>query len=86
MEFLKTILIILLVIFGVRIIFRFAAPYVMRYVARKAGERFANMAHDFKNTNTQRPAEGQTTIIKGPANEHTSNKKVGEYIDYEEID
>ncbi|WP_416442686.1 DUF4834 family protein [Leeuwenhoekiella sp. A16] len=87
MEFLRTILIILLVIFGIRIIFRFAAPYVMRFLAKKAGERFQKMAQDFStNTRTQTEPEGQTTIHKVPNRHEQSNKKVGEYIDYEEID
>lgn len=30
--------------------------------------------------------EGETVIDKMPKNDSTSNKKVGEYIDYEEID
>ena len=86
MEFLKTILIILLVFFGLRILIRFAKPYILRYVAKKAGARFEQMTQEFKNRNQPREPEGKTTIHRAPNSHKTSNKKVGEYIDYEEID
>lgn len=86
MKFLQTVLIILLVFFALRIIFRLAAPYIMRFVAKKAGERFEQMGKDFQNRNQQPQSEGETVIDRVPKNQKTSNKKVGEYIDYEEID
>ncbi|MDP5045143.1 MAG: DUF4834 family protein [Leeuwenhoekiella sp.] len=86
MKLLQTILIILLIFFGLRILFRLAAPYLMRYIAKKAGERFQNMAGGFKNQNTQTKPEGEIVIEKMPNHDRTSNKKVGEYIDYEEIE
>ncbi|HCQ77257.1 MAG TPA: DUF4834 domain-containing protein, partial [Leeuwenhoekiella sp.] len=44
MKFIQTLLIILLIFFGLRILFRFLSPYIMRYLAKKVGERFQNMA------------------------------------------
>lgn len=86
MAFIKTVLIILLVFFGLRVILRLAMPYVMRYIAKKAGQRFEDMARDFKNQRSQPQSEGETSIHRAPRHEKTTNKKVGEYIDYEEID
>ncbi|MGO4911379.1 DUF4834 family protein [Leeuwenhoekiella sp. W20_SRS_FM14] len=86
MKLLQTILIILLIFFGLRILFRLAAPYLVRYIAKKAGERFQNMAGGFKNQNTHTKPEGEIVIEKVPNQDRTSNKKVGEYIDYEEIE
>ena len=54
MKLIQTILIILLIFFGLRILFRLAAPYLMRYIAKKAGERFQNMAGGFNNQNAQK--------------------------------
>lgn len=86
MKLLQTILIILLIFFGLRILFRFAAPYIMRYIAKKAGERFQNMAGGYTKQSTSKKPEGETVIEKMPNQQRTSNKNVGEYIDYEEID
>ena len=86
MEFLQTILIVLLIFFALRIILRFAAPYIMKYLAKKAGERFENMARGFQNNQSTPQREGETIIDKVPQRDSNSNKKVGEYIDYEEID
>ena len=86
MKFLQTILIILLVFFALRILFRLAAPYIMRYIAKKAGERFQNMAAGFQERQNAPQREGETVIDKKPRQQTQSNKNVGEYIDYEEID
>ncbi len=86
MKLIQTILIILLIFFGLRILFRLAAPYLMRYIAKKAGERFQNMAGGFKNQNAQKKPDGEVVIENVPHKERSSNKKVGEYIDYEEIE
>ncbi|MGB5943245.1 MAG: DUF4834 family protein [Leeuwenhoekiella sp.] len=86
MKFLQTILIILLLYFAFRIIFRLAAPYVMRYVARKAGERFQQMGRDFANSGKSPKEPGKTTVESASQKKRQSNKTVGEYIDYEEIE
>jgi hypothetical protein len=83
---LRTLLIILLVYYGVKIITRIFAPLLLRYVAKKAAQRFGAPRGEFqrKPHNTTK-REGEVTIEKMP-NIKTSNKKVGEYVDYEEID
>ena len=58
----------------------------MRYVAKKAAERFGGGFSEFQRQ--QQPPqkkEGEVTIDKMP-NTKSSNKNVGEYVDYEEID
>ncbi|MCT4629292.1 DUF4834 family protein [Winogradskyella sp.] len=90
MGLLRTILIILLVWFGVKILARLFAPFLMRFVAKKAEEKFGQQFGGFQNQtqqrNTQKRNEGETVIDKMPQRNKTSNKEVGEYIDYEEID
>ncbi|GAB4156351.1 MAG: hypothetical protein Tsb0033_06820 [Winogradskyella sp.] len=62
----------------------------MKFVAKKAEERFGQQFGGFQNHSQQRKEqkqrEGETVIDKMPNREKTSNDKVGEYIDYEEID
>ncbi|MAW93830.1 MULTISPECIES: DUF4834 family protein [unclassified Leeuwenhoekiella] len=86
MKFLQTILIILLIFFALRVILRLAAPYIMRYIAKKAGERFQNMAQGFQGKQNPPQREGETVIDKVPRQDTHAKKNVGEYVDYEEID
>jgi len=85
---LKTLLIILLVYFGLKIILRWAKPYLIRYAARKMAERFEKSfgGSPFPPQEPTKP-EGDVSIDKQPQkSNYTSKKNVGEYIDFEEID
>ncbi len=88
---LRTILIILLVYYGAKILMRIFAPYLVRYMSKKMQERFGGQfqqqhQQQQKQQDKNRPKEGDTIIDKMPQQQPTSDKKVGEYIDYEEID
>jgi hypothetical protein len=54
----------------------------MKFVAKKAQEHFGG---SFQKQNEPPRKEGEVTIDKVP-NTKSSNKNVGDYIDYEEID
>ena len=82
--FVRTLLIILLVYFGIKILSRLFAPVLFKYVSKKAEKRFGQQFGDFQN-NKPPVKEGETTIDKMPKTK-SSNKDVGEYVDYEEID
>ncbi len=86
MGFLRTILIILLVWYGVKILLRFFSPYLVKYMSKKMQERFGQQFPPNQQNDRNRPKEGETVIDKMPHQQKTSDKKVGEYIDYEEID
>lgn len=90
MGLLRTILIILLVYFGVKILARLFAPILMRFMAKKAQEKFGEQFGGFQNQankrQKQQQKEGETVIDKMPNQNKNSNDKVGEYIDYEELD
>ena len=87
----RTILIILLIYFGVKIVSRLLAPFLLKYVAKKAGQRFGDQFGGFDSYRNQQKQdskpkkEGEVTIDKMP-NTKSSNKDVGDYVDYEEID
>lgn len=80
----RVILIILLIYYGLKILSRIFAPFLLKYLAKKANEKFGGQ---FQQPAQQQPPkkEGEVTIDKVP-NSKTSNKNVGEYVDYEEID
>ena len=89
MGLLRTILIILLIYFGLKILSRIFAPFLLRFVAKKAEQRFGDQFGQFQNQNgsqKNKGKEGETVIDKMPNKTESSNDKVGEYIDYEEIE
>jgi hypothetical protein len=88
MGLLKTVLIILLFYFGFKILARLFAPLLLRFVAKKAEQKFGEQFGGFKNqaNQQQKQKEGETIIDKMPNQNKTSSAKVGEYIDYEELD
>jgi len=82
----KMILIILLIYFGVKILARLFAPLLIKFVAKKAEKTFGDQFGAFQKQNTPKPKkEGEISIDKIP-NSKPSNKNVGEYVDYEEIE
>lgn len=86
MTFLKTILIILLVYFGLKFLIKLATPYILRYISKKAGQQFEQFFGNNPNMNTQRKEEGSISIDKNPARNQRASKIVGEYVEYEEVD
>jgi hypothetical protein len=84
--FLRTVLIILLVYYGIKFLSRLFAPYMMRYMSKKMNERFGGQFQQKQNQSEPKHKEGETVIDKIPKQDTSSNKNVGEYIDYEEID
>ncbi|MBP0902511.1 DUF4834 family protein [Mariniflexile gromovii] len=82
--FVRTILIILLIYYGLKILSRLFAPLLLKYIAKKAEEKFGGQFQQ-RPPQQQPKKEGEVTIDKMP-NTKTSNKDVGEYVDYEEID
>lgn len=81
---LKTVLIVLLVYFGFKILIRFFGPMILKYFLKKVGSKFQQQ---FNQQTSSRPQkEGEVVLEKKPENRRKTNKTAGEYIDYEEID
>ena len=91
MQLLRTILIIILVYYGFKILSRLFAPYLMKYASKKMGQKFEQQykAQQQQNRgNAEQYKEGETVIDKKPRSSNSSNtsNKVGEYIEFEEIE
>ena len=86
MTFLKTILIVLLVYYGLKFIIKLATPYIMRYITKKAGQNFEKTfgTNPYSSEETQK--EGSVTIDKMPSSQKKSKVDLGDYIDYEEVE
>jgi hypothetical protein len=87
MGLLRTILIIALVYYGIKILSRIFAPFLLKYAAKKAEQCFGDQFGQFQKGQKQdsQKKEGEITIDKIP-NTKTSNKDVGEYVDYEDVE
>ncbi|MDA9335663.1 DUF4834 family protein [Flavobacteriaceae bacterium] len=79
--FLRTILIFVLVYTIFKYLMRLFAPYIVKSIAKKAEAHFRNQSAPKPPTQK----EGEISIDKIP-NSKTSNKDVGEYVDYEEVE
>lgn len=87
-SFLKTLIIIVAIWFFLKYAFRFFAPILVTKVIKKAEQSFQQKAQDFynQNTNTSDNQSNTQTHSKNFGNEiPREKKKVGEYIDFEEI-
>jgi hypothetical protein len=82
----KTILIILLVYFGIKILARLFAPFLMKTLVKKAEKRFGQQFGNQQAQQQKTQPEGEVSIDKIPRSQKSSNTKVGEYVDYEEIE
>ena len=84
MGLIKTLLIVLFIYYTFKFFARLLAPFLMKKVAdkmqQKAEERFGNYQ---KKPEVE---EGETIIDKKPTNGQQSNKDVGDYVEFEEID
>ncbi|MBT8268143.1 MAG: DUF4834 family protein [Bacteroidia bacterium] len=84
--FLRTILIILLIYYGLKIISRFLTPFLVKYLSKKAEKRFGQEFGQQGPPKHSKHKEGETVIDKMPESSSNSKKEIGEYVDYEEID
>lgn len=83
-NFLKTILIILLVYYIFKIVMRFAFPFLVKKFMGKVEKKFQEQQEN--QTNNQTTKVGETIVDKTPNSDKKSNDSVGEYVDYEEIE
>lgn len=79
----RTILIILLVYYGFKALARIFGPVLFKYAAKKAEQQFGQQ---FESNRQERKTKVGETIIDKVPNKKASNKEVGEYVDFEEID
>jgi len=87
MAFLKTILIIIFGYYLFKILAKLFAPKILNYAAKKTEAHFKEKFGDFANQNTTHEEQvGDVIIDKRPAKKRGTSEKVGDYIDFEEID
>ena len=85
-SFLKTVLIILLVYLGLKYLLRWLTPYIMRFIAKKASERFENAFGQSPFGAQNSAAREEVDRSRANRNPKSNGKIVGEYIEFEELD
>ena len=87
MGLLKAVLIILLVYYLFKILAKWFAPKLFSYAAKKTEAHFQERFGDFANHNKNEEDQiGDVIINKKKAKKGGNSQKVGEYIDFEEVD
>lgn len=74
----RTLILLILIYYAIRFLFRIFAPVILQQVVKKAERSFYEQQQNRQNTQ-QQPFNTNTFRPK-------EKKKVGEYIDYEEIE
>ena len=86
MVLLQTILILIIVYYIFKILWKWFSPYLLNYAVKKTEERFGQQFAAPRQT-TQKPQnEGETSVFTRPNSKRKTTKKVGEYTDFEEIE
>ena len=83
MNFLRTILIIVLVYYVLKFLVNLFAPYLLKKAVDKVQKK---AAQQYNNQQERTVYEGKTVVDKKPQDLKQSNNSVGEYVDFEEID
>jgi hypothetical protein len=90
MQLLRTLLIILLILFGMRILARLFGPILVKYASKKVEKKFRERFEQQYGSprNTSQHQEGETIVEpqRKTSDSKNSSEKVGEYIEFEEID
>jgi len=87
MGFLKAILLLLLVYYLFKMLFRMFAPRLFSYAAKRTETHFRQKFDEYaRENNGESENVGDVIIDREPSKKTKSSKKVGEYIDFEEID
>jgi len=86
MVLIQTILFLILVYYALKLLVRWLAPKLFGYAMKKTQERFGGQftQHNYREQNKSQ--EGETSIFTKSSRKSNPSKKVGEYIDFEEID
>ncbi|MEO0570550.1 MAG: DUF4834 family protein [Bacteroidota bacterium] len=86
MVVLQTILFLIIVYYMAKILWKWLAPKLLSYAVQKTEERFGQQFGEFYDGRHPGKREGETTVHKTSNPKSNPSKKVGEYIDFEEIE
>ncbi len=80
-SFLRTLAIILLIFYGIRLVLRYLAPILLKMFINKQRKAYENTS-----SSHQEPSEDGEVHIRGKRKSQKQNESLGDYVDYEEIE
>ena len=80
--FLRTVVVILIIFYAVRLITRFVVPLLFQKTIK---DMQAKMNQQMRDQQRQGKREGEVTIERNQ-NQNNRNSQTGEYVDFEEVD
>lgn len=80
--FIETLFYILMFYYVIKFLARLFLPYMVKKVVEKAGQNFQQNYQNQQNPNTTQDSNPLNSTDSKPR----ENKKVGEYVDFEEIE
>lgn len=83
---LRTLFILVCIYYGIRLLARIFFPIMVRTVVQKAEQSFQQQQQNYQRQNSQDSFTNVDTNANRRYDRPRETKKVGEYIDYEEID
>ncbi|WLD22584.1 DUF4834 family protein [Flavobacterium dauae] len=86
MRFINTILIIVLVYYLFKFAFKLFAPYLLNKAVSKVSENFQKQQQAYQNQNSQQTQQPNFETELKQNKIPKERKKVGEYIDFEEVE
>lgn len=88
MKFLQVVFIVLVVYVSVRLVFKYYGKSIMSWLGKKAVQRMTRSFEKRSGMNMSdfNQQSKQTTGSHKKVNKPAEKKKVGEYVDFEEID
>lgn len=83
---LKAILYILAFYYAFKFLARLFLPVLVKKAVEKAGENFQQQQRQYQSYHNPRPSSDEILYDNSKATKPRETKKVGEYVDYEEIE
>lgn len=80
--FIRTVLVILIIFYALRLITRFVFPLLFQKTIR---DMQAKMQQQMRDQQRQGKSEGEVTIERKP-NQNNRQSQTGDYVDFEEVD
>ena len=84
MGLLRTIAILIIVYYAFKLVGKYIMPLFVKKVFSNVEKKMREQQE--KNQHDPNIKEGETVIDKKPSSVNKSNDKVGDYVDYEEVD
>lgn len=85
MNFLRTLLIIILIYYVIKIVGRLLFPIFFKKMMSSAEKKFNQQAYG-SNDHEENLKEGETVIDRAPKESIKTSNEAGEYVDYEELE